>query len=65
MPTSSENQTPNPPRLEGEHWDEFVATLSLEVTEEFADWISEDLARLEEKLQKFVSPASQMKSLCR
>ena len=63
MPTSSENRTPNKPQLEGEHWDEFIATLAPEATEAFADWISKDLADLEEKLEQFVSPSSLRQSL--
>ncbi|NND95960.1 MAG: hypothetical protein HKN47_01370 [Pirellulaceae bacterium] len=65
MPTSSENRTPKAPRLEGEHWNEFIATLCLESTVAFGDWLSDDLANLETKLDQFASPMSVRKSLRR
>lgn len=65
MPTSSEKPTPNALPLEGTHWNEFVATLSPESTCEFSEWLSQDLAALEAKLERFASRSSVKKSLRR
>ncbi len=65
MPTSSEKPTSNTPLLEGTHWNEFIATLSVDSAEEFGQWLSQDLAELEAKLERFASKSSIKKSLRR
>ena len=65
MTTSSENKPSATPNLEGKHWDEYIATLDVEFTCELSEWLSEDLAELEAKLDRFTSPASIKKSLSR
>lgn len=65
MPTSSEKPTTNTHPLEGTHWNEFIATLNVESAAEFADWLSEDLAELEAKLERFASKSSIKHSLRR
>lgn len=42
----------------GEHWYELTATLSPESKELFANWIDEELACLEDELNRFVTPNS-------
>ena len=65
MTTSSENKPSTTLNLEGKHWDEYIATLDVEFTCELGDWLSDDLAKLEAKLDRFTSPASIKKSLSR
>jgi len=65
MTTSSDHRTPPAPQPSGEHWYELTATLSAESTEEFGDWLSQELAGLENKLDLYVTPNSLCKGLGR
>jgi hypothetical protein len=49
---------PKLPRPSGEHWIELSGTLPEEETEEFAEWVREELAILERELSHFMSPNS-------
>lgn len=65
MTDSSDHRTPPSPRPGGEHWNTLTATLSVESTEEFGTWLSQELKTLEEQLERFVTPNSLLKSLRR
>ena len=65
MPASSNHPAPARPRLEGDHWTELMATLSNESTEILGSWIDNELAKMQRKLDSFVSPNSLHKSLSR
>ena len=61
MTTSSDHRTPATPLLSGEHWFELTATLCRESTEVFGDWLSDELQKLEDGLQAYVTPRSRGK----
>lgn len=70
MTTSSDHQNPSSPQPSenwsgGEHWFELTATLSPESTEEFGEWLRDELAALENELDLFVTPNSLLKSIRR
>jgi hypothetical protein len=65
MTTSSENQIPVKSRPSGDHWFEMTATLSIEETAQFGDWMSASLNELEASLQHFASPQSRGESISR
>ncbi|TWU39283.1 hypothetical protein [Novipirellula artificiosorum] len=60
MTTSSEHRAPTP---EEGTWHALTATLSPQSTDQFDEWVSEQLQDLEEHLREFVSPRSLQKSL--
>ncbi|TWT79239.1 hypothetical protein CA13_06370 [Planctomycetes bacterium CA13] len=60
MTTSSKNLTPKP---DDGNWNELTATLSIESTDRFDEWMTEQLTVLEERLNEFVSPRSLHKNL--
>lgn len=63
MTTSSDQRTESPPH--GDHWLELTATLSRQPTEEFGQWIDDELQQLEADLHRYVTPGSCHKSLMR
>lgn len=65
MTTSSDHRTPPQLPSHGDHWLELTATLCRESTSEFGDWLSDELALLEEELDSYVTPRSLGKSLRR
>ncbi len=65
MTTSSEQSIPSAPRPDGRHWSELTATLNEDSVLVLDQWIDEDLRRLEEDLERFVSPNSLQKNLRR
>ena len=65
MTTSSDHRTPTNPRPSGEHWFELTATLCVESTEEFGDWLSQELDELVDSLDTYVTPNSRRKDLRR
>ena len=65
MTTSSDHRTPSAPQPSGEHWYELTATLSPESTEEFGDWLSQELLGLETELDSYMTPRSLRKGLGR
>ena len=65
MPASSEHHTPSKPEPSGEHWSELTATLSGDFTQILGDWLNDELADLEGRLSKYVTPNSLRKSLRR
>jgi hypothetical protein len=65
MTTSSDHRSPAPPEPHGEHWYELTATLCRQSTEVFADWLSDELKELEDRLEAFVTPNSRRKSCSR
>ena len=65
MTTSSEDQTPVKNRPSGDHWFEMTATLSIQETAQFGDWMAESLDELEASLQQFSSPQSRGESVSR
>lgn len=58
MTTSSDHRKPELPTPSGEHWLSLTATLSKESTDEFGDWLSENLHDLEALLEVFVTAKS-------
>lgn len=58
MTTPSNPKLPRSPHPAGEHWTELSDTLPEEATEEFAEWVREELVILERKLAHFTSPNS-------
>lgn len=62
MTTSSDHRTPAVTSY-GDHWLELTATLCLASTDEFGDWISRDLAKMERELYSYVTHNSLRKSL--
>ena len=65
MTTSSENKTPIKNRPSGDHWFEMTATLSVQETATFGEWMSKSLDELEASLQEFSSPQSRGESVTR
>jgi len=66
MPTSSEKQSPDNPKLEGEHWNDLIAVLhpkSHDSIESLDAWMSDQLTDLETKLAEFSSNRSIKKAL--
>jgi hypothetical protein len=49
----------------GDHWLDLTATLCRASTDEFGDWISRDLAKMERQLYSYVTHNSLQKSLRR
>ena len=64
MTTSSDHRS-HSPTPDGEHWSELTATLTPESTECLSDWLSEDLAALEDELRIYVTPNSLRRSFSR
>lgn len=70
MTTSSDHRNPSSPQPRenwggGEHWFELTATLSTESTEQFGDWLKDELSTLESELDSFITPNSLRKSMRR
>ncbi len=65
MTTSSEHSVPSAPRPDGRHWSELTATLSNDSVVMLDQWIDEDLRRLEDELDRFVTPNSLHQNLYR
>ena len=63
MTTSSEQSIPSAPRPSGDHWGELTATLCQDSVLVFDEWIDGELRRLEDELDRFVSPNSLKKNL--
>ncbi len=57
MTTSTEKRQPSL-STHGDHWLEMTATLSRESTDEFGDWLGDELAKLEKELYTFITPRS-------
>jgi hypothetical protein len=63
MTTSSDQHQPTAPNPGktwggGEHWYEMTATLSTESKEAFGRWMDQELAYLEDDLERFITPNS-------
>ena len=69
MTTSSDHRNPSSPQPRenwgGEHWFELTATLSPESTQEFGEWLRDELSTLEDELDSFTTPNSLRKSIRR
>ncbi len=70
MTTSSDHRNPSSPQPSenwgsGEHWFELTATLSPESTEQFGEWLKDELSSLENELDSFITPNSLRKSIRR
>ncbi len=65
MPTSSDHRDPPVPIPHGDHWLDLTATLCRDATNEFGDWLSNELAMMDEELNSYVTPNSLRKSLRR
>lgn len=65
MKTSNNQHTPASPDPAPEHWSELMATLPLEDTDEFGDWLEEELSSFEADHAEFVTPISRKESLRR
>lgn len=60
MSTSSNSQTPSLPGESAKqvittNWDQFASQVEDQNREEFADWLDDELFKLEEKLDRFVT----------
>ncbi len=65
MTTSSDHRTPSEMPSHGDHWLALTAMLCRKSTGEFGDWLSDELATLEQELDSYVTPRSLGKSLRR
>jgi hypothetical protein len=71
MTTSSDHRNPSSSSQThknwggGEHWFELTATLAPESTQEFGEWLSDELSMLEDELDSFTTPNSLHKSIRR
>jgi len=65
MTTSNNQQTPASPDPAPEHWSELMATIRYEDTDEFGDWLEEELSAFEADHVEFVTPISRKRELRR
>ena len=65
MTTSSNHPTHPAPEPNRNHWDELIATLPTEKTEQFGEWLRHELDVMECDNADFITPESLKKSLRR
>lgn len=65
MTTSKNHRSPSDFANHGDHWLALTATLCRKSTDQFGDWLQEELVTLESDLSGYVTPRSLGKTLRR